>query len=382
MSAEVHVDRRPGRARPTPDRLSILYIGARVGTSLQRARALSELGHQVLHVPSNIPRLYRLPERVDPVHNLYRVANKIRPAPDFYATNRRALWAAGRRDFDVVWVDKSLSLAPATLDRLRDRLPLARFVAYSGDDMSNPVHQSPRYLRSIDRYDLHVTTKSYNVAELEALGANEVLFVGNAFDPETHRPVTLAPDERTPLAADVGFVGWYEAERADWIYRLAASGIPVAVRGPEWRRLAKSHPLLRVVDTYVGDAEYPRVLSATKINLGFLRKMNRDLQTTRSIEIPGCRAFLLAERTSEHLQLFEEGVEAEFFGSFEELLAKCRYYLEHDAERRRIAAAGYRRCHAGYTTTHRVTQILAHLLGMPHAAAARVETAPRVAFAH
>ncbi|TMA32607.1 MAG: glycosyltransferase family 1 protein, partial [Deltaproteobacteria bacterium] len=144
----------------------------------------------------------------------------------------------------------------------------------------------------------------------------------------------------------------------------------------------KSHPLLRVIDTFVGDGDYPRVLSATQINLGFLRKMNRDLQTTRSIEIPACRAFMLAERTSEHLGLFEEGKEAEFFGSFEELLAKCRYYLARDLERRRIADAGHRRCHAGYTTTHRVIEILECLLDVPQAAPVPAEVPLRLSFAH
>jgi spore maturation protein CgeB len=137
------------------------------------------------------------------------------------------------------------------------------------------------------------------------------------------------------------------------------------VRGPDWHRFKKSHPLLRVIDTWVGDADYARVLSATKINLGFLRKGNRDQQTTRSVEIPGCRAFMLAERTAEHRRLFEEGKEAEFFGSFAELLAKCRHYLTHDLERRRIAAAGYHRCHAGYTNIQRLPAMLEHALGLP-----------------
>ncbi|MGH7337679.1 MAG: CgeB family protein, partial [Myxococcota bacterium] len=278
--------------------------------------------------------------------------------------------------------DKTLSLAPRTLDRLRARLPDALFVAYSGDDIANPAHQSPRYLQSIDRYDLHVTTKSYNVPELEKMGARDVLFMDNAFDPATHRPLRLSPEEEGRYAADVGFVGWYEEDRADSMYRLAAAGIPVTVRGPDWRRFKRSHPLLRVVDTYVGDAEYSRVLTATKINLGFLRKMNRDLQTTRSVEIPACRAFMLAERTSEHLRLFEEGKEAEFFASFDELLAKCRYYLGHDLERRKIATAGYRRANASYTTTQLVSGILEDLQSRPQPVAAAAELPLRLAFAH
>ena len=66
-----------------------------------------------------------------------------------------------------------------------------------------------------------MTTKSFNVAELPALGARGVFFVDNAFDPETHRPLVLDEAERRRFAADVGFVGTFERERADTMLELA-----------------------------------------------------------------------------------------------------------------------------------------------------------------
>lgn len=64
---------------------------------------------------------------------------------------------------------------------------------------------------------------------------------------------------------------------------------------------------------------------------------------------------MLAERSSEHLELFAEGREAEFFDSDAELLDKVRYYLNHPAERQRIAHAGRERCvRGGYSNQHRL----------------------------
>ena len=363
-----HASAPPSRAatsQPQPEarRLSILYVGPKNGTCRQRAEALRDLGHTVHHLRSGVSPL------TSPVYPLHRIAHRIKRYPDLYFANSRLLSTARRNRFDVVWFDKGLAIRPRTLDRLRARLPKARIVAYSPDDMFNPLNQSRRYLDSIPRYDLHVTTKSYNVPELEAFGARDVLFVDNAYHPALHRPMELTAEERRRFATDVGFVGTFERPRAEMIYRLAEAGVPVTVRGPGWRRFEKSHPLLTIRDEYLDAEDYPRAVNATRINLAFLFKGNRDRQTTRSTEIPACRAFMLAERTDEHERLFREGREAEFFGSFEELLEKCRHYQARGEERRNVAFAGYRRCVLeGYSNQARLGRVLDHLQSRPRRA--------------
>jgi hypothetical protein len=267
---------------------------------------------------------------------------------------------------DLVWVDKTLSIAPATLVAIKRHSPSGRLLFYSPDDMMLPTNRSRQYQACLPLYDLHVTTKSYNVTELKGLGARSVLFVDNAFDPHTHRPLALSAEEQCRWQAHAGFVGGEEQDRYEMMLQLAKAGISVSVRGPGWDCHTAKHPNLIVEPGWITGDDYTRSICATEVNLGFLRKVARDLQTTRSIEIPACGGFMLAERTEEHLRLFEEGQEAEFFDSVEELIEKTRYYLAQADERERIARAGRERClNSGYSNQERLSTVLAYLVSLP-----------------
>jgi spore maturation protein CgeB len=68
---------------------------------------------------------------------------------------------------------------------------------------------------------------------------------------------------------------------------------------------------------------------------------------------------MLAERTGRHKDFFEEGIEAEFFESKDELLAKIKVNLNNRAEREQIAQAGRERClNSGYSMRVQVNSIL------------------------
>ena len=52
------------------------------------------------------------------------------------------------------------------------------------------------------------------------------------------------------------------------------------------------------------------------------------------------------------------GKEADYYGSRDELMDKCAYYLTHENERTRIAQAGLERIQKQHTWRHRVAQII------------------------
>lgn len=350
---------------PVPP-LRVLYVGTLNpgGTCLQRQRTLEKLGHHVTPldtVPGPIAgRRSTL---------AWRVRNRLLGALDESRANQRLLALPARPAPDVVWMDKPLTIERDTLLALRRRWPDAVFLAYSGDDMFNPRNQSRQWRATLADFDLHVTTKTFNVPELRHAGAREAFYVGKGFSPEVHRPHDVTPALVTRLGGDVGFIGWPEGARERSLRALARAGANVRVWGP-WPRW-KSAPGMRVEGRPVWDDDYAATISAFRINLGFLRRVNRDRHTTRSVEIPACGGFLLAERTDEHQELFREGVEAEFFADDDELVDKTLWYLAHEPARARVAAAGLRRCHeSGYSNDHRLTAVLAHALSRRAAVAA------------
>jgi len=335
--------------------MRILFVGTlwQGATGRHRLAALRDLGHDVVDIDTT-------PKKGPSI--LERILGRLGYHLDTVGVNSRILECVRESSIDLVWVDKMLSISRNTLLEIQRNVPGCGVLFYSPDDMMILRNQSRQYLACLPLYDLHVTTKSYNVAELKALGANDVLFIDNAYDPHTHRPIALTAEERAKWGAEVGFVGGFEQERYKLMLYLARSGVPVSVRGPGWKQYSGRHANLDVQPGWLYGDDYARAICATKINLGFLRKVARDLQTTRSIEIPACGGFMLAERTEEHLHLFIEGEEAEFFDGIDELIKKTKHYLARDLERTRIADSGRRRClTSGYSNHDRIRTILKHI---------------------
>jgi len=346
--------------------LKILSIGTfwPGETCLQRFEAMKYLGHHVERIetePNEVGKVRSLTLRIG--RKLFRMGINIRYGfLDVAGVNQRIVDYISNEPFDILWIDKGLTTRPDILAEVRRISPRIRIIGYSPDDMAVRHNQSPYFLECLPLYDVFVTTKSYGVAELHALGCPRVEFCGNAYDSATHRPIPVDENDSKRFGGPVGFIGAYEVERARSMLRLASAGIPVRIWGPGWERCRFRNPNLRIERaTLIGD-DYARAICSFDVNLGFLRKINRDLQTQRSIEIPACGGFMLAERTNEHIALFEEGIEAEYFGSDEELIEKTRYYLNREDQRKRIAKSGRERClRDGYSNKERLADILARI---------------------
>lgn len=340
--------------------LKILSVGGFTGygesnTCLHRTWALEEFG-QVDRIDTT-SKVYTIYLRI--INRLFQKGLSL-PYPDYLNINAKMMGHIVQKDYNVVWIDKGLFVNKKTLQKIKNINPKILIIGYSPDEMSQRHNQSLNFIESLPYYDYFVTTKSYIIEDLKKMGAKEVLFVDNAYEDTFHFPRIVTEIEKEKLGGDVGFIGAWEQERANSILYLAKNEIQVRVwGGGEWNQYKNKYPNLQIENKPLFSEEYSMALSAFKISLCFLRKMNFDLQTQRTMEIPACGGFLMAERTVEHKRLFDEGNEAAFFSSDEELLEKCQYFLANEEQRAIIAQSGYNRCIAsGYSNKKTVQTIL------------------------
>ena len=333
--------------------MRIFYIGQlpEGGTALERMKALNGLGHST--VPFDVsPFVNRAPR---PLQSL---AWRLNMGPVLNQMNRELTrQAGGLRTISHIWVDKGTWVFPETLQHLK-QITGARAVHYTPD--SQILSQRSRhFMSSLPLYDALVTTKEWEVDAYKEAGAKQVILTHQGYD-RRFFPRRVRESERSKFDSDVCFIGHTQRHYAERLQILSSLCIRLRIWGDAWPRYAEKHPWAQaLVDKGLWGETYPTALACAKIGLGLLGKHIPETSTTRTFEIPAMGTFLLAERTALHQQLFDEGKEAEFFSSDDEMSDKTRFYLKNDEARQRIAAAGRIRCdRSGYSSTELLQKII------------------------
>jgi spore maturation protein CgeB len=357
--------------------MKILYLGE-IGpgqTCLMRMRALHRLGHSVAGVHTTEAwksagwarrQLQRRTHRgtvIDEINmSILHAAREFKPA--------------------LVWADKQEYLRAETIQDLRKLGAIT--VHFTPDPYFSLDWKRTRLMdEAMGTFDVLVYCKSYERAQYESLG-KPVVYMPLGYCDEVHRPL---PSDDVRWRCAVGFLGGWEPRREQLLHAVTAAGIDLKIWGGYWeflhdgkwtarrqiilRQLAgkekfrfhRDEPLSRAHqggEVYADD--YARALTGSRIGLGFLRTVCPDQHTTRTFEIPACGSMLLADRTEEHQEFFEEGQEAEFFDSCAEMIDKLKFYVFNESARKRVADGGYQRCkQGGYAYICRISKVFEEL---------------------
>jgi spore maturation protein CgeB len=338
---------------------TIFYVGplGLGSTTLQRMESLKQLGHTI--IPLDMNPFYRTGARLT-----RSILHRLAWGPAVAAMNRAIIQQAAGIDYDWAWVDKGTWIYPETVEALKKG---GRSLAiHYTPDPAIVFHKTRHFIRSIPVYDILITTKTYETDKYKQHGAQKVIFAHQGYDEDIFQPRDIEPEQRNRLQSDVLFIGHCEKHYYRRVRAAHEAAAGMAVWG-RWGRQAMLHPWLKKIHQGEGiwHVEYAEALCCAKIGLGLLSRLAPDRSTTRTYEIPACGTFMLAERTEEHRSLFEEGKEAEFFETDEELKDKLKYYLSHDDARMKIGRAGRERCvRSGYSNKERLKGALKNIQGL------------------
>lgn len=338
---------------------TLLYFGPQWegSTSLQRLRAFQSLdGVRAIGIDNGAA--------VGGKGSLWRrVRWRLRMPVDVLAENERLLAAVADHRPDIVLVDNSKVISTSTLHALR-AMGAKRLVYYSPDDIVATHNLSLPLKWSLPAWDFVFTTKTFNVPELAALGVRRPLLIGKAFDVELHKPW---PQERVVVdyeRFDVVFIGTFEKERCASINALAEAGVSIVVFGADkgnWKG-RELHPSIELRNSVFGE-EYVRAWHTGKVALCFLRKINRDRITQRTMEIAAIGRPMVAERTDEHDAHFQHGLEYFGFHDDAEMVDQVKTLINDRDLRISMGIAARARClNSGYSTTARAMQMMKALI--------------------
>jgi spore maturation protein CgeB len=293
---------------------------------------------------------------------LSRARWKLGWPPDLEGANAKLLADVTAFQPDVVFIDNSRVITRGVLRDIR-RYCDPLLVYYSPDDAIAPHNLTWPLRLTFAEWDLFFTTKTFNVAELRARDVRLPSLIGNSFDPAMHRPMTCEEVGQDFERYDLVFVGTVEEERMRGILKLAEAGFTIAVYGNPASRRGANWEGLRHSRIFAGPPafgfDYARKLHHGKVALCFLRKINRDLITTRSVETPAMGRAMLAEKTEEHDRHFEDGLEYLGFSDESELLAGAAALVANPARRAEMGRRALARCwSSGYSTDGRAAEMV------------------------
>ncbi|WP_198031822.1 glycosyltransferase [Bradyrhizobium sp. Ec3.3] len=247
--------------------------------------------------------------------------------------------------FDLIWVDHGdLCSRKLIRDLRRYRTPI---VNYCQDNpyVSRDGHRWRLFRSAIPEYDLVVTPRESSVVLAKDAGARKVARVMFAADEVVHRARTISEVDENTFKSRVSFIGTWMPERGAFLESLIDMGVPLTIFGPRWERAPEYRRLTSHIrlGELSPDDDYVKAIQCSSIAIGLLSKGNEDLHTTRSLEIPSIGTVLCAQRTSEHLIMYEEDREALFFDDAKECARKCMDLLSDPSRLAQTARAGHLR---------------------------------------
>lgn len=317
-------------------------------TNLYREKAIKQLGHEVLFFDD---RNFILPGRI---RNRIRFLHNW----DFRRLNNSLVHVAHSYKPDLCLVMGSrlpLPTAETVCKIKRGKCGTALWVTdlpgYAGFSLIED---------SASIYDHVFCAGTEAIQVLKNIGAKRVSWLPFACDPDYHRPVELDETEKRKYAREVVFVGALYPNRWEILRQLEE--FDLGIWGPAWGNVIPDKAERQYVKhAMLNYTEWVRIYSAAKIVIAIHYQDGKTpcyQASPKIFEALACKSFVLVDNQKDVFDLFEDGKHLVSYQGVADLKGKIRYYLQHPAERLKIAGEGCRHVLQNHTYPLRIEAIL------------------------
>lgn len=314
-----------------------------VNTNIYREKAIKELGHDLIFFEDQdflIPG--RIRQRVDYFEKW-----------DFKRHNKKLAKLVRDEKPDLFLAVGDCRIFLETLSKLKTMG--IKTVLWTTD----APRDFTQIMKSAPLYDHIFCAGTETIEILTNRGIKGAIWLPFACDPDYHQPVELTEEEREGYAKDVVFVGAFYPNRWETFKEL--SEFDIGIWGPGWNRaINKGDEKQYIKDVRLNYSEWVKIYSAAKIVMVIHYqdgKMPCYQASPKVYEAIACRCFVLVDRQPDVLSIFDDKRHLVIFDNLNDLKEKIKYFLEHPAERERIAAQGYRMVLEKHTYTHRIKEM-------------------------
>jgi hypothetical protein len=329
-----HYDRHPALETRSYDEQWRALMGTFFGTADAYSHFLGRLGHEAHELVVDCEPLQRAWAR-EHAAGLEGEQLVLRQVDEFGA--------------DVVYLQNLHVLSDEAMRQLRRR----------GALVAGQIASEAPDAERLRMFDLLLTSFPHFVERFRDLGVDAEYFrIG--FDPRVLAELDGGPHDR-----DVTFVGALNGIRhraGNATLARAARRLPLEFWGYDLRGWPPWSPIRR---RYRGEAwglDMFRLLHSSRIvlnrHIGAARHYANNM---RLYEATGVGSLLLTDDKTNLAELFEPGREVVTYANADELVERARHYLEHEDQRREVAAAGQARTLAEHSYERRMEELAAIL---------------------
>jgi spore maturation protein CgeB len=287
-----------------------------------------------------------------------KVVNKIAPSVLFANINKKVLSYIGQRKFDVIIIFKGLTLYPETVSSLKGHTRL--LVNYNPDHPFRFFSEgsgNSNILNSIQQFDIYLTYAKKISDELKSQFKVQSDVLPFGFDDQGFNKNISSLDCNDRIL----FIGAYDKERSAFLSKLKIQSLDI-YGDDKWhsRNMANTYLQGCYKNKSLYDDEYKNAINSAGGVINILRQQNivEQSHNMRTFEVPGYGGLLLANRTEEQMAFFEDGKEALYFDSVDELKGHIDFILKEKKIAQKIKENAYNRAvESGYSYTARSKQL-------------------------